>query len=75
MDKSLKPASNKACINETSRRCRQILDDKFSYLDAMQKSPVDSAPIKNLVQSAFTDKIADREIFMKGIGYSYYYEE
>ena len=29
MDKTLKPASNKACINETSRRCRRVLDDNF----------------------------------------------
>lgn len=61
------------------KRLKKCVDwsliDKFSYLDAMQKSPVDSAPIKNLVQSALTGKIADREIFMKGIDYSYYYEE
>ena len=49
--------------------------DKNSYLDAMRRSVVDSAPIKALLQSALTNKINDRETFMKGIDYSYYYEE
>ena len=49
--------------------------DKNSYLDAMRKSPADSTEIKCLVGNALTDKIHDREIFMKGIDYSYYYEE
>lgn len=41
----------------------------------MEKSPVDSLPIKSLVGNALADKIDDRETFMKGIDYSYYYEE
>ena len=49
--------------------------DKNTYLDAMRRSVVDSAPIKALLQSALTNKINDRETFMKGIDYSYYYEE
>jgi len=49
--------------------------DKKSYLDAMKKSVTDSADIKKLLKKALTDKINDREIFMKGIDYSYYYEE
>ena len=49
--------------------------DKNSYLDAMRKSPADGTDIKRLVGNALTDKINDREIFMKGIDYSYYYEE
>ena len=49
--------------------------DKNSYLDAMRRSVVDSAPIKALLQSALTNKINDRETFMNGIDYSYYYEE
>jgi cell filamentation protein len=49
--------------------------DKKSYLDAMTKSVADSADIKKLLKKALTDKINDREIFMKGIDYSYYYEE
>jgi cell filamentation protein len=51
------------------------LIDKRNYLDAMTKSVVDSTDIKNLLRKALTDKIKDREIFMKGIDYSYYYEE
>jgi len=49
--------------------------DKKSYLDAMTKSVIDSTDIKKLLEKALTDKINDREIFMKGIDYSYYYEE
>ena len=41
----------------------------------MQKSPVSDAKIKKLIKSALTDNINDRELFMKGIDYSYYYEE
>ena len=49
--------------------------DKRTYLDAMQDSVTDTEMLKFLLRSALTDKIADREIFMKGIDYSYYYEE
>ena len=49
--------------------------DKNAYLDAMRRSVVDPAPIKALLSSALTDKINDRETFMKGIDYSYYYEQ
>ncbi len=48
---------------------------KNKYLDAMIKSAVDSNQIKQLLQNALTDRIADREMFMKGIDYSYYYEQ
>ena len=41
----------------------------------MIKSTVDSTMIKAFVKAALTDKINDREMFMKGIDYSYYYEE
>ena len=41
----------------------------------MKKSPVDANDIFSLIQSALTDKVDDREMFMKGIDYSYYYEE
>ena len=51
------------------------LIDKKSYLSAMEKSPLDANPIFELISSSLTDKIDDREIFMKGIDYSYYYEE
>ena len=49
--------------------------DKNDYLSAMQKSVVDSSEIKWLLEHALTDKISDRETFMKGIDYSYYYEQ
>lgn len=49
--------------------------DKDEYLTAMRESVVDSAHIKALIKGALTDKINDREMFMKGIDYSYYYEE
>ena len=49
--------------------------DKKAYLSAMEESVIDSTKIKALLQNALTDKINDRETFMKGIDYSYYYEE
>ena len=49
--------------------------NKKDYLFAMEESAVDSTRIKELLQNALTDKIDDREMFMKGIDYSYYYEE
>ena len=49
--------------------------NKNDYLNAMQKSVVNSSGIKCLLESALTDKINDRETFMKGIDYSYYYEQ
>lgn len=49
--------------------------DKKAYLSAMEESVIDSTKIKALLQNALTDKINDREMFMKGIDYSYYYEE
>jgi cell filamentation protein len=48
--------------------------NKNDYLNAMIESHTDSAQIKQLLQGALTNKIHDREIFMKGIDYSYYYE-
>ena len=49
--------------------------DKNDYLNAMRKSVVDPSDIKKFLESALTDKINDRETFMKGIDYSYYYEQ
>jgi len=48
---------------------------KRDYLNAMIESQTDSTKIKQLLSGAMTDKIDDREIFMKGIDYSYYYEQ
>jgi cell filamentation protein len=50
------------------------LVDKDAYLSAMQRSVVKDVEIKQLLQSALTDKIDDRETYMKGIDVSYYYE-
>jgi cell filamentation protein len=49
--------------------------DKKEYLEAMRRSIVDISIIRVLLKEALTDKIDDREIFMKGIDYSYYYEQ
>jgi cell filamentation protein len=48
---------------------------KKEYLDAMVKTATNSAAIRNLLKNALTGKINSREIYMKGIDYSYYYEE
>ena len=48
--------------------------NKNAYLKAMRKSVVDSTELKALLGPALTKKINDREMFMKGIDYSYYYE-
>lgn len=48
---------------------------KRDYLNAMLQSPTQSSNLKRLLKSALTDRINDREMFSKGIDYSYYYEE
>ena len=48
--------------------------DKNDYLLAMERSPVKDIEIKHLLRSSLTDKINDREIYMKGIDNSYMYE-
>ena len=49
--------------------------NKNDYLNAMTESVVNSTRLKSLIENALTNKINDREMFMKGIDYSYYYEE
>ena len=49
--------------------------NKKDYLEAMIASHTDSTRIRELLKQAMTDRIDDREIFMKGIDYSYYYEQ
>ncbi len=51
------------------------LIDKSDYLDAMRESVVRAEPLSRLLKSALTTDISNREIIMKGIDYSYYYEE
>lgn len=61
------------------KRLKKCVDwsqiNKNDYLDAMKKSVSNSEKIKELLANALTDKINDREMFMKGIDYSYYYEQ
>ena len=49
--------------------------DKKAYLAAMRQSTTDASDIRSLLKGAMTDRIDDRELFMKGIDYSYYYEQ
>lgn len=48
--------------------------DKDDYLLAMERSPIKDIEIKYILKNALTDKIDDREVYMKGIDNSYYYE-
>lgn len=48
--------------------------DKEDYLLAMERSPIKDVEIKYLLSTSLTEKTDDRELFMKGIDYSYYYE-
>lgn len=48
--------------------------DKFQYLSAMERSPVNSLEIKHLLKSAITEDIDKRQVYMRGIQTSYYYE-
>jgi len=61
------------------KRLKKCVDwskiSKADYMNAMAKSPAESSVLKSLLQQALTTKINDREMFMKGIDYSYYYEE
>lgn len=57
---------------------KQVIDwsrvDKNDYLLAMERSPIKDIEIKHLLKNALTDRIDDREIYMKGIDHSYLYE-
>lgn len=60
------------------KELKQVIDwsaiDKEDYLLAMERSPVKDIEIKALLKAALTDKINDREVYMKGIDASYHYE-
>lgn len=63
-------------LKRTLRKCvdwSQI--DKNAYLESMRKSVADDSEIRRLLRGALTDDIHSREMFMKGIDYSYYYEQ
>ena len=49
--------------------------DKEDYLLAMECSPIKDIEIKHLLKQALTNRINDREMFMKGIDHSYYHED
>ena len=61
------------------KRLKKCVDwskiSKPDYMNAMMLSPTKSSVLKSLLEKALTTKINDREMFMKGIDYSYYYEE
>ena len=48
--------------------------DKDDYLLAMERSPIKDIEIKHILKNALTDKINDRDVYMKGVDNSYYYE-
>ena len=60
------------------KEIKQVVDwsqvDKDDYLLAMERSPIRDIEIKHVLSKAMTDKINDREMYMKGIDHSYYYE-
>ena len=60
------------------KELRQVIDwsqvDKEDYLLAMERSPIRDTEIKALLRAALTDKINDRQVYMKGIDASYRYE-
>lgn len=61
------------------KRLKKCVDwskiSKQDYMNAMMLSPIKSDFLKELIEKALSTKINDREMFMKGIDYSYYYEE
>lgn len=65
-----------ACI--LKKEIGKVIDwsqiDKEDYLLAMERSPIKDIEIKHILRNALTEKIDDREVYMKGIDHSYYYE-
>ena len=60
--------------NEISKVVDWSKVDKEDYLLAMERSPIKDIEIKHILKAALTDEINSREIYMKGIDHSYYYE-
>ena len=60
--------------NEIGRIIDWSKVDKEDYLLAMERSPIKDIEIKHLLKNALTDEINSREVYMKGIDHSYYYE-
>ncbi len=65
-------------MRSSKKELHQVIDwsrvDKGDYLLAMERSPVKDVEIKALLRAALTEKIDDREVYMKGIDASYHYE-
>ena len=49
--------------------------DKDSYLQAMERSPINDLELRSLLQAHLTDRLTDRELLFKGVEQSYYYEQ
>lgn len=60
--------------NEIGKVIDWSKDDKEDYLLAMERSPIKDIEIKYLLKNALTDEINSRDVYMKGIDHSYYYE-
>ena len=60
--------------NEISKVVDWSKVDKEDYLLAMERSPIKDVEIKHLLKAALTDEVNSREVYMKGIDHSYYYE-
>lgn len=72
--------STRICLDLIlKKRLKKCIDwskiSKRDYMNAMMLSPTKSNTLKTLLNNALTSKINDREMFLKGIDYSYYYEE
>ena len=67
-----------SCIRMLKQELHLVVDwslvDKDNYLLAMERSPIKDIEIKHLLKRALTDRIHDRNVYMKGIDHSYYYE-
>lgn len=61
-------------VMNSQRNFMKMLTKRQDYLLAMERSPIKDIEIKHILKNALTDKINDREVYMKGIDHSYYYE-
>ena len=61
-------------IDGRVRACKEGVHGKEDYLLAMERSPIKDIEIKHILKAALTDDINSREVYMKGIDHSYYYE-
>ena len=75
----MKRFENIKCLSILKKRLKKCVDwskiSKNDYMNAMIESSRNTIKITKLLKNALTDEIHSREMFMKGIDYSYYYEE